>query len=127
MARVNHRSGSYPSQVEPNTRTSPWPAVLPHVRGMQPPPADKRKLAKECTRLAWSIHCLQNVRARSVLILERQTSKLIQLRRQHDEYACALQDADPVLFAEVEQQRREWDDPIAALKWAEKGSTDDAV
>lgn len=98
---------------------------MPHKPAMQPPPQDKRKLAKECTRLAFAIHCLQNTRAKSVLILERQTAKLIQLRRQHDEYANALQDMDPALFAIVEQRKREWDNPIAALQWAERGSIDD--
>lgn len=124
MAKVTHRSGSWPAQQD-NTRYLATVAAMPHKPGMQPPPADLKQLAKECTRLAWSIHCLQNTRAQSVLILERQTTKLIQLRRQHDAYACALQDADPAAFARVEQQRREWDDPIRALQWAERGSIDD--
>jgi hypothetical protein len=126
MAKVTHRSGQWPSQAS-NRGSVGWPAVMPHKPAMQPPPQDKRQLAKECTRLAWSIHCLQNTRAKSVLILERQTAKLIELRRQHDAYACALQDMDPEMFANIEAQKREWDDPIRALQWAEKGSTDDVL
>jgi hypothetical protein len=113
------------SAAAPNAGSSIWPAVLPYVRGLQPPPQDKRKLKRECTRLAWAIHCLQNLRAKSVLIVERQTAKLHQLRREHDEYAMALQDMDPAAFDDVEAQRREWDDPIKALQWAQRGDVDD--
>jgi hypothetical protein len=119
MARTNHRSGSYPMQVS-NAGSLGWPSVMPYGRGMQPPPQNPRKLKHECTRLAWALHILQNERSKLVTLCERKTAQVIALRRQHDAYACALQDADPVLYAEVEAQKREWDDPIKALQWASR-------
>lgn len=98
---------------------------MPYSRGLQPPPNDPRKLKKECTRIAWALHCLQEQRAKLVVLCERKTAQMIALRRQHDAYSCALQDMDPVLFAEVEQRKRDWDDPGKALAWAQRGDIDD--
>lgn len=124
---MNRHSGprSVHSDTSPNVRTSQWPAAMPYARGLQPPPQDKKKLKRECTRLAWAIHCLQNSRAKLVLLLDRKTTQLHRLRREHDEFANALQDMDPQAFDDVEAQRREWDDPIRALQWAQKADVDD--
>ena len=119
------RSGH--SYTTANARSLSWPAVMPYARGLQPPPQDKKKLKRECTRLAWAIHCLQNSRAKLVLLLDRKTTQLHRLRREHDDLANALQDMDTQAFDDVEAQRREWDDPIRALQWAQKTDIDDVT
>lgn len=87
---------------------------------MQPPPQDPRRLRRELCRLNWSIHCLLGSRATVVLLLDRKDRQLAQLRRERDAYADALQDAAPDLYALCEQERRDYDDPIRALQWAQK-------
>jgi len=127
MARVSHRSGAYPSPVEPNTRSVGWPAVMPYGRGLQPPPQDKRKLRRELCRLNWALHCLLNSRAKLVILVDRKDRQVIQLRRERDAYAVALEAIDPELFELCEQERRAYDDPIRALEWAQRTGGDEDV
>lgn len=108
------------SAAEPNTRTSTVRTAMPFSRGMQPPPNDPRRLRKEVFRLDWAIHCLLGSRATVVILLDRKDRQLIQLRRERDAYAMALQDMAPELFALCEEERRQFDDPIKALKWASR-------
>lgn len=103
------------------------PAVMPHKRGMQPPPQDANALAKTLYRLRWELKLLHNKRAPLVVLLDRYDSALVRLRRQYDEYAAALEALDPQMFAQLEDDRREFDDPKRALEWAQRGAFDREV
>jgi hypothetical protein len=126
MARVTHRSGSYPTQVE-NAGSLGWPPVMPHKPGMQPLPQDPRKLRRELCRLNWSLHCILGVRAKLVLLVDRKDKQIAQIRRERDAYADALEAIDPALFELCEQERRDYDNPIKALEWAQRTGGDDDV
>lgn len=103
------------------------PAVMPHARGMQPPPQDAKQLYRHLTALSWAIHCLHGSRAKVALVADRYDQRLARMRREHDAYSSALEALDPALFARAEARRRDYDDPIAAFAWAQKGSTDDVL
>lgn len=126
MARVNHRSGAYgiaggsTTPDSPNGRSFRWPAVMPHTPGMQPPPNDPRKLRRELCRLNWALHCILGSRAQLVILLDHKDRQVAQMRRERDAYANALEALDADLFALCEQERRDYDDPIKALKWAQR-------
>jgi hypothetical protein len=94
---------------------------------MHPPPQDAQNLYRECTRLAWALHCLLGARAKLVIVVDRYDQRVATMRRQHDEYSAALEALSPELHARAEERRRDYDDPIRALKWAQGGHDDEVL
>jgi hypothetical protein len=127
MARVTHRSSSYPMQssdpssYEKNRGSLGWPAIMPYARGMQPIPQDARKLKKLLTKLNWDLRLVVASRADLVVLTDRRDKQIARLRRERDAYADALQSMDPELYEQAEQQRRDWDNPKLLLEWAQRG------
>lgn len=111
--------GRYRHSVDADVQLRPR-AVMPFDRGKQPKPNNVNALVRECNRLAWAIHCLQNDRAKQSWVLDNMDRKLNRMRREWLEYAAAIEAMSPERFAEVEQWKRQHDDPIAALQHAQK-------
>lgn len=119
MARPTARSGQWATYTA-NAGSVKWPAVMPHKPAMQPESQDPLQLWKACIRLAWLLRHAVHKRANAVLLADRCDKQVNALRRELDMYLAALEAVDPERFASVEQSRREWDDPIKALAFAEK-------
>lgn len=66
-----------------------------------------------------------NRRAQLVILLDRYDQRVVAMRRQFDEYAAALEALDPERYAALVEDRKQQDNPIAALEWAQKGSKGD--
>lgn len=103
------------------------PARPSYSRGMHPKPQDARSLYRNLTRIAWALHCLQERRARNVIVLDRQDRQVIELRREFDECANALETVDPDLYDRAMERKRDLDNPKKALEWSIKGGPEEVL
>lgn len=103
------------------------PARPSYSRGMHPKPQDARSLYRNLTRIAWELHVVANRRAPLVIMVDRFDARIIELRRQHDEYALALEAADHDLYARAMERKRDLDNPQKALEWSLKGGPEEVL
>lgn len=106
--------------------SSRWPPIRPHTPGMHPPKQDARALYRDLTRILWAIHCKHNTRAKLVIVVDRYDVQINRWRREYQEGVDALEALRPDLVERLEERRRAYDNPQAAIEWASRdGGTDD--
>lgn len=118
MNRGSHHSRS--GESGSNARSVGAIGNPSYRRGMQPKPSNPRDLYRECNRLTWALHVLAGKRATLGVLCDRYDQKRAALRRELDAASIALEAVAPEKFAQVEQRRRDLDDPKKALEWAQR-------